>query len=324
MAEINGMNLIEIPIGLSAQDWARLFNYNLSIVDYHNHTLNNGVKIPSVDLGSGDLLLNSQNMNNVNFLNFAPTSTGSTQPYCLFVSPGGDLIYENTVFSLPITSGGGLNITSLPEGFTVVGSPPIAIFDTTNSVFSIKFESSVGANTSTINVDTVNCVNFTVENIATVSVTDLPLDPHIIKTGTNHIFLGVNLSPGPTYTTFESSYVADVTLGPTGIYKLSENGVFYYTTSSAGSQDLSYFLGSKNWVSSNNNTDIVKTGTRYYMKTVSFSIVGLKVDQTFLLDDNLNNSNLVSFIPKVSTTSTNEIGSTNTILSNIQLPTFKV
>lgn len=321
----NGFNFSLIPIGTTAQDWARLLNLDFSDVDYHNHTLGSGIRIDSLSLVRGDLNLNGHSVLNVTFLNFTQ-SAEVDEGLSLFVNPNGDLVYQTDLFTLPITSGSGLNIVPGTEGFTVVGFPPIAIFDA--AALAIRFFSSTGANTSTLDVDTLKCLKISASS--SFSAPDVPLD--CVLTNTNTFTSTVNCAP---YVTLPSttqkigvtSYIATHPGFPPWFYKVSESGAFYYDGEPFGTSvnyDISYFTGAKGWISSPNTRKEAKIGIRHFMKTVAFTITGLVTTQTYLLDDNLNNSNLVSFIPKILTTSGVAIGATNPLLQSITLPTFNV
>lgn len=321
MVEINAMNISIPPDGYTAQDWGRILSTNFSVLDYHNHALNYGIPVESSDLGQTALNLNNFSILNTSFLTFMPSPGGSESAYSLFVSSGGDLVYENSTYTLPLTSGSGLNLAIVAVGFTLTSAAPFAFFDPNQE--GVVFQSSVGANTSTIVVDTLNASHLHTEN---QNITNLPTNPNLQANETKNSFLVANVTL-PTYATqpYSASYNAWET--GTYIYKLSENGVFYYDNlpyDSASSYDLSYFRGSKSWISSPNTEKADKSGTQYYMQTLNFPVTNFFMNQTLILNSNLQPGQLVSFIPKIQTGTYDSIGNVNGLLKNLPLPTFKV
>ena len=309
----------EIPLGTPAQDWARLLNLNFSIMDYHDHTLQNSLQIDSKFLGVGDLDVNNQNVRNVGSFQFQ-VNAFPDHPLSLFVDTDNDLCYMDNNGVLKITSGSGLNIVDQPEGFTVTGTAPVAAYDPSTN--SLLFKDSAGNNTATLEVETLNCDLLSSEG--DISVTAMNPNATLQNKQDKGKLFGVSNSlPTITYRAFDTSFRAYETAD---IYKVSENGVFYYDNlayNQSNSYDSSYYLGAKNLILSNSSVKQNKAGIRYYTEYRDFSI-GLITRETFVVIPLLENQNLVSFIPKVMTTSLAEIGYTNPILRTMTLPTFNV
>ncbi len=315
----NNLNLIIPPVGTTAQDWARMMNANFARIDYHNHTDSQGTHIDSISLSGGDLDLNGVSLTNISRITF--NDNAITPPtYSLFTNNTfGDLFYQSPQFTLQITSGIGLNLTDIPQGFTVVGVAPVAVFDP--DVAGIRFFSSLGNDTSTLQTDILNCRLLTSSGTVIVDTTsNLSLQSKVDKSK----LFGVNRTAGVnTNRTFIASWKAYETAD---IYKISEKGDFYVDAlpyNPATSYDLSYTLGAKNWVATTNVEKVQKFGTRYYFETRAYP-VGKIVSQTFTVVPNLSNGNLVSFIPKIETNSAERIGYNNALLKSLPMPVFDV
>lgn len=299
------MVITPIPLGTSAQDWARLFNVNASIADYHNHTLGNTLNINSIFLGSGDLNVNNQNIINLSVLQFSVNSFPD-QVHSLFVNDTFDLCYMDEDYILPITSGLGLNIVDQPEGFTVIGAPPVAIFDP--SLNTLKFLDAAGNNAATLLVETLNCAHM--KSGGTVSMTNMEINPTLQSLVDKSKFFGVDITlPVITYRTFETTFRAYQTAD---LYKVSENGVFYYDNvlfnpTSGPIYDVSYWLGAKTLALSNSTSKTNKQARKYYTEYVDFPI-GLVTRETFTIVTDTSNKRLVSLCPKIMTSGTQKLG----------------
>lgn len=310
-----------IDIGTPAQDWARIINYNFTLISDHNHEVNYGLRIDSnsFQLGNvGDLLLNDFSIINISELVFF-TNDIVESSLCLFVNTNNDLCYQTETFTLPITSGTSLNTFGLTQGFVVSGTPPVCNFD--NTVNGLRLYADSGENIATLLVSGISAQNLNIsDNITIFHMQSLA---NISSRVNQSKALAIILQTLPTVLTYITLPVTFKTFETASLYKVSDNGTFYWdllTYSSATHYDLSYWQGSKNWIATNSPIKTVKKGIRYFYEEVSYT-VGPVVDQTFLVIPLLANHNLVSFVPRLET-STAELNRDGFPLNT--LPSIKI
>lgn len=172
--------------------WAQQLNTAFTVVDSHDHTPGNGVRIPSSALNiNGIVPFNNNHLSSVKSCRFqdqaAPLSTGSDLRS--LYSSGGDLYYNNGAGTfIQITSGSGLNVSSLGGfGGDYIASGASAIYTDSSKLYTFRQPDNSNADILARNITASNNVN--VDNILNVTGVsnlnnDLNVSGDVVDAGT--------------------------------------------------------------------------------------------------------------------------------------------
>lgn len=172
--------------------WAQQLNTAFTVVDTHDHTSGNGVRIPSSALNiNGIVPFNNNHLSSVKSCRFqdqaAPLSTGSDLRS--LYSSGGDLYYNNGAGTfIQITSGSGLNVSSLGGfGGDYIASGASAIYTDSSKLYTFRQPDNSNADILARNITASNNVN--VDNILNVTGVsnlnnDLNVSGDVVDAGT--------------------------------------------------------------------------------------------------------------------------------------------
>ncbi len=134
--------------------WATDVNAAFTVIDGHNHTVGNGVQVPTLGLNiNADLTMNGYNLTGLRstrFNNQSSTLSLSTDVGCLYVV-NGNLYYNNVIGNqIQITAGAGLNATSVGGfGGDYGTSTASAFYTSATTTFTYWSNTNVSAFTST-------------------------------------------------------------------------------------------------------------------------------------------------------------------------------
>ena len=217
------MNLTLNVVGTTTDPtWSNNINADWTIIDSHNHTSGSGVQItpPAININS-DLSFafnNATNIRSWRMQNNAATLTGASDNNCGYFVNGNFYVNNASGTAIQITTGSGLNFSSLGTiggDYGQPGVPAAVTYSNTTKYYTFTQSSGVTApiNTSTLSIayasSGAQAVSIAAPSAVTAYTITLPgavptINPSALVVSTSGVGSYSALSSGQTTVTFSS------------------------------------------------------------------------------------------------------------------------